>query len=207
MTGLRNRRFLTQQIGGDVVRALRRYEGRGQTGSMSAENADLLFFIVDIDHFKRVNDQHGHAAGDAVLAQIRARLERVFRSTDYLVRWGGEEFLMVARDADRAHAAELAERVRHEVHSEAFRLDDGSLLACSCSLGAASFPLSQAHPQAMDWNDCLKLADAALYAAKNRGRNAWAGVTGAAAVPEAELLQPRSAQEWLASGQLQVLNS
>ena len=136
-----------------------------------------------------------------------ARLERVFRSTDYLVRWGGEEFLIVARDADRAHAAELAERVRHEVHSEAFRLDDGSLLACSCSLGFASFPLSQAHPQAMDWNDCLKLADAALYAAKNRGRNAWAGVTGAAAVPEAELLQPRSAQEWLASGQLQVLNS
>lgn len=73
-----------------------------------ADGADLLFFMVDIDHFKEVNDRFGHAAGDAVLMQMRSRLEQVFRDTDYLVRWGGEAFLLVARWMARDHATDLA---------------------------------------------------------------------------------------------------
>ncbi|MBV8489651.1 MAG: diguanylate cyclase, partial [Candidatus Eremiobacteraeota bacterium] len=88
LTGLKNRRFLMQRIDDDVALALR-------------NGSDLVFFIVDIDHFKAVNDELGHAAGDRVLSQMRERLELVFRTSDYVLRWGGEEFLAVARESRR----------------------------------------------------------------------------------------------------------
>ncbi|MBA3931274.1 MAG: GGDEF domain-containing protein, partial [Xanthomonas sp.] len=155
----------------------------------------------------RVNDAHGHAAGDAVLMQMRGRLEPVFRATDWLVRWGGEEFLIVARSISRQHAAELAERVRAAVAGQPFVLDDGRLLQRSCSLGFACFPLAVAHPRALDWSATLDLADAALYAAKRSGRNAWAGVVDAGGLDESALRQRRSGTEWLEGGELRLLRS
>src|SRR6185312_7715140 len=99
LTGLRNRRFLTQTLGQETQLALRRRD-------------DLLFFMIDIDHFKQVNDTYGHHAGDLVLIELCRRLQHVFREADYLVRWGGEEFLVVARGSSRAEAPLIAERVR-----------------------------------------------------------------------------------------------
>ncbi|MBT9491591.1 MAG: diguanylate cyclase [Paucibacter sp.] len=168
LTGLRNRRFLAQHIDSDVALALR-------TG------ADLVFFLLDIDHFKQVNDSHGHAAGDAVLMQMRERLLKVFRAGDYLVRWGGEEFLIVARGSTRAHAAELAERARAMVADHPFVLDDGRLLHRSCSVGFAAFPLAPQYPSALDWSAVVDVADAALYAVKRAGRNGSLGVVSAQA--------------------------
>ena len=82
--------------------------------------AELVVFLIDIDHFKSVNDAHGHDAGDAVLVQMAARLRSVFRGSDHLVRWGGEEFLVVASDTPRERAPELAERMRRAVADTAF---------------------------------------------------------------------------------------
>ena len=110
LTGLHNRRFLSQNIDADVALAVRRAEQALRDGTPPAEDADLVFFVIDIDHFKQVNDAHGHAAGDAVLMQMRERLQQAFRQGDHLVRWGGEEFLIVARGSSRHRAAELAER-------------------------------------------------------------------------------------------------
>ncbi len=189
LTGLRNRRFLHQHIGADTGLAIRRHEDRAS--GHEAQASDLIFFLIDIDHFKRINDQHGHAAGDAVIQQMRERLQPVFRDSDHLVRWGGEEFLIVARDTDRGHAPELAERVRQAVAGRSFDLGDGRLLDCSCSLGFACFPPAPSAPRALDWDQCLRLADAALYDAKQRGRNAWTGLMEAAqplALPPAEWL-------------------
>lgn len=207
LTGLRNRRFLTQHIEADVAVSLRRHEAALQRGEPPPADGDLIFFLIDIDDFKRVNDAHGHAAGDAVLMQMRGRLEPVFRATDWLVRWGGEEFLIVARSTSRQHAAELAERVRAAVAGQPFVLDDGRLLQRSCSLGFACLPLAVAHPRALDWSATLDLADAALYAAKRSGRNAWAGVTGAGDLDAVALQQRRSSAEWLASGELPLVRS
>lgn len=173
LTGLHNRRFLTEHIDRDVALALRRYDAQ-----VPDDDSDLIFFLIDIDHFKSVNDQYGHAAGDAVLQQMRARLLSIFRDSDYLIRWGGEEFLVVARATRRSRASELAERARAAVAGADFELPDGSALARSCSIGYACFPLCASAPQALGWPEMIEIADAALYHVKHHGRDGWCGVSG-----------------------------
>ena len=175
LTGLRNRRFLTQHIASDVALAVRAHDNHLRHGATLAADADLIFFMFDIDHFKDVNDRYGHAAGDAVLNQMCGRLQRVFRDTDYLVRWGGEEFLVVARGTSRHFAAELAERARVAVASEDFEIEGGLRLTKTCSIGFASFPLCLQHPAALGWATVLNVADTNLFAVKNAGRDGWLG--------------------------------
>jgi len=197
LTGLHNRRYLTQHIEADVALARRR---RG----------DLGFLLIDVDHFKQVNDVHGHSAGDAVLVQMSERLREASRGSDHVVRWGGEEFLVVAREGSRAHVAELAERIRRAVADRPFLLPDGQQLAKTCSVGFACFPLSAAQPKALDWSAVVDVADGALYEAKRSGRNRWVGITGADAALDAAALQALLAQppaQWLASHSLTVLRS
>ncbi|MFT7722488.1 MAG: diguanylate cyclase [Roseateles sp.] len=163
LTGLRNRRYLLQHIEADVALA-RRHAAAGQ-------NEGLAFFLIDIDHFKRINDEHGHDAGDQVLQQVAQRLGEVKRAADHLVRWGGEEFLLVARRPPAAAAAQIAERLCQVLRERPFPLHGGRALAVSGSVGWAVFP---AHA-ARDWTEVLALADRALYRAKQQGRDRWAG--------------------------------
>jgi diguanylate cyclase (GGDEF)-like protein len=193
LTGLRNRRFLLQHIEADLALALRQRQEQARRGAGAGPEADLLFFIIDLDHFKRINDRHGHAAGDAVLRQFSERLVGVFREADHLVRWGGEEFLAVARSADRERAAALAERLRHVVGGTPFMLDSGQPIFCTCSVGFAAWPLLPEHPQALDWEDTVSLADAALYWVKGRRRDGWAGVVAAPGMDPASLAGIRQA--------------
>ncbi len=175
LTGLHNRRFFTQRIESESQLAVRRYKS-GSTAPI--EQADLLFFLIDIDNFKRINDTQGHAAGDAVLVEMRQRLQSVFRGSDFLIRWGGEEFLAVARGASRAKASELAERVRTAVNGLPISCSRSEMVTVTCSIGFAPYPFLCGHPQALSWEEVLALADAALYSAKNSGRNSWVGFTG-----------------------------
>ncbi|MBV8034192.1 ligand-binding sensor domain-containing diguanylate cyclase [Roseateles sp.] len=207
LTGLRNRRFLDRQMPADVALALRHYEPPAVAGQDCEQ--DLLFFLIDIDHFKGINDAHGHMAGDAVLMQMRGRLEQVFRATDYLVRWGGEEFLIVARGTPRRRAAELAERARLAVSVQPFELAGGLRAALTCSVGFSAFPLCAALPRALDWRAAIDLADAALYEAKGNGRDAWVGLLDARADGEDALRQDlrRPLDAWAGSGRLTLLRS
>lgn len=173
LTGLRNRRFLMQNIGRDVNLTLRRYDQWHKDGGARPDDADLLVFMIDIDHFKRVNDTYGHHAGDLVLVQMRECLQRVFRESDYLVRWGGEEFLVVTRGSPRSDAAEIAERVRTEVERHPFALGDGRSLDKTVSIGFAAFPFDPSKPHEVTLEQTIELADRALYSAKESGRNAW----------------------------------
>lgn len=209
LTGLRNRRFLDRQMPADVALALRHYEPISNAPVEGESEQDLLFFLIDIDHFKRINDAHGHMAGDAVLEQMRGRLEQVFRATDYLVRWGGEEFLIVARGTPRSRAAELAERARQAVAGEPFVLEGGVRLAQTCSVGFSAFPLCPQLSRALDWRSAIDLADAALYEAKESGRNAWVGLVSAQASSEDELLRDvrRPLESWAARGRLKLVQS
>ncbi len=176
LTGLHNRRFLSEHIDNDVDQSLRRYAEQERRGQSAGEDADLIFYLLDIDHFKQVNDAYGHAAGDALLQQMRERLQATFRDGDYLIRWGGEEFLIVARATGRSRAPELAERARLAVAREAFVLPDGTRLDKSCSIGYACFPLSREHPRALNWQALVEMADTALYHVKRHGRDGWCGV-------------------------------
>jgi diguanylate cyclase (GGDEF)-like protein len=172
LTGLRNRRFLQQTIGADLELALRRHaDGKGKDGE-----ADLIFLLLDLDHFKSVNDTHGHAAGDAVLVRTAELLRGVVRGSDAVVRWGGEEFLAVVRFADRRGAPALAEKVRAAIAATPFALPNGSVLRRTASLGFAVYPFSPANPPAVGWQEVVDAADRALYAAKRNGRDRWVGI-------------------------------
>ncbi|MCB1051549.1 MAG: diguanylate cyclase [Acidobacteria bacterium] len=177
LTGLKNRRYLDECIPNYVAQTTRTHRDVGRyEGSRINLNIDLLFILVDIDHFKKVNDQFGHVSGDMVLQQVSHILEMAIRDTDTLIRWGGEEFLIVARNTCRWDFSVLAERIRSQVEKHEFVIDQGRTTHCTCSLGFAFFPLFPKFPDQYDWEKILNLADQCLYAAKHNGRNAWVGL-------------------------------
>ena len=203
LTGLRNRRYLELRLDDDLRLCLRRFETPGDAGP--GPDADLVLMLLDLDHFKRINDQHGHAAGDAVLVQLAGRLRQVFRETDSLVRWGGEEVLALARETERRDAAELAARVCAAVRDQPFEIAPGQTLHVTVSIGFCAFPLDPRHPRLWDWRACLALADAALYAAKAQGRDGYLGAIRADGMPPREA--PYSLSGWLAEPRLEVARS
>jgi diguanylate cyclase (GGDEF)-like protein len=204
LTGLRNRRYLDSRVASDLQLCLRHYtEPRhGNPDRNLDDEADLLVMLMDLDHFKRINDRHGHAAGDEVLIEFARRLRSLFRESDVLVRWGGEEFLALARGGARHGAADLAARFCASVREQPFTLPDGSALPVTVSIGFAVFPLDPGMPRAWDWDDTLSLADAALYAAKGQGRDGYVGALRADGLrPEA--LGPDT-DTWMNHPRLQV---
>lgn len=165
LTGLHNRRFLEQVLEADLDLARRRRREGDEDG-------DLVFFLLDLDHFKSINDTWGHAAGDAVLVETARRLEAALRASDHLVRWGGEEFLAVARFVGRRGAPALAEKLRLAIAAAPYRLASGEELARTVSIGWAAYPaLAGGAPAAASWEEVLHRADLALYSAKQSGRN------------------------------------
>ena len=177
LTGLNNRRYLSKCIGQDSAMAVRAYQRRaGDEPASRPDEQDLLFFILDIDHFKAVNDTHGHANGDAVLVQIASILRRACREGDIVLRWGGEEFLVVSRFTDRAQAPEIAERFRSAVESHAFALGQGGSLHKTCSIGFACFPFNPDMPAQFSVEQVIDIADRCLYQVKRLRRNGWMGL-------------------------------
>ena len=211
LTGLRNRRFFLQHVDADVGMSLRRYDDPLRQGGEreTVPGKDLVFFMVDLDHFKEVNDRHGHAGGDAVLVQMQERLREVFRESDYVIRWGGEEFLVLARATHRDDARLVAERIRHAVADREFVLADGTRLHKTCSVGFACFPFLPSEPRLLSWSEVVELADQGLYLAKRSGRNAWAAVYSTART-RADGLFPRlmhHLDQALADGEVTLVTS
>lgn len=177
LTDLRNRRHFSERIDADTDEVLRQRDaahGQAHAGT----DLGLVFFLVDIDHFKQVNDRFGHAAGDAVLKQVADRLRACFRKTDDLVRWGGEEFLVVAHGLGPREAVVLAEKTVRSIGEHVFALPDQRVLRRTCSLGYAAYPLQASYPRQVRWADVVELADRAMYLAKRAGRNGWVGIEG-----------------------------
>lgn len=207
LTGLRNRRFLTQHLEADIARTVRRYEDWriNRTGEPPTDT-DVLFFLVDLDHFKVVNDRFGHHAGDLVLVQMRERLQEVFRESDFVVRWGGDEFLTVTRENPRSEAGPIAERIREAVASRPFELDGGQTIDASVSVGFAAFPFAQSMPDAIAWLQVVGIADHALYMAKEAGRNTWFGLAATDRTDPKRLSRlDVSAADLVATGALHVM--
>ncbi len=100
----------------------------------------------------------------------------MLRESDYLIRWGGEEFLLVMRFCARKQAIEMAERIRQMIAQHAFIIESGSDLTITCSIGFAAYPFYTDKPAALSWEHTIDIADRALYTAKQNGRNCWIGV-------------------------------
>ncbi|WP_323001626.1 sensor domain-containing diguanylate cyclase [Denitromonas sp.] len=132
----------------------------------------MAFLLADIDFFKQINDRHGHMAGDDVLAGIARRLIDGLRESDLVVRWGGEELLVLLRHCDLSEALRIAESLRQGIGEEAFATN-GQAIAVTISIGVAAYQAGESTEQA------VSRADAALYQAKNAGRNRVCAAPGA----------------------------
>lgn len=170
LTAARNRRFFQATISSDISQVVRAYTAPGP--SRNRRNRDIVFYLIDADHFKEINDRFGHDAGDQMLIDLTARISSAIRYSDVLVRWGGEEFLVVSRFCERKEAATLAARVLAAVSGEPFKIKGASLsLHRTVSIGWAAFPWNVDSPVDVNYEEVLSLADRALYKAKNSGRN------------------------------------
>jgi diguanylate cyclase (GGDEF)-like protein len=127
------------------------------------------FTLLDIDHFKRINDQYGHAAGDAVLVEVGRRLNEAVRGSDMVLRWGGEEFLVYSQGVSQALRPLLVQRILNAIAAAPVVLEDGTTLQVSATAGAVSLPLTS--NAALGWEQAIALADRALYKGKEAGRN------------------------------------
>ncbi|MCX7033354.1 MAG: diguanylate cyclase [Arenimonas sp.] len=168
LTGLRNRRYLATQIPADIAFYDRESVRRGTPGEV------MVFALVDIDHFRAVNDRHGHAAGDRVLQQFAQVLGQLVRTGDYVARWRGEQFLVVFRPMHNRHLPILGERIRDAVARHRFAVGTDEPLALTCSLGLVECPLFRDARGNLGWEQVVELADRALQFAKQHGRNGWA---------------------------------
>jgi diguanylate cyclase (GGDEF)-like protein len=174
LTGVRNRRFFANSIEADVRQVLRSFASNVSPGT---RNRDLVFYLIDIDHFKRVNDELGHQIGDQVLVEVARRMSSAARLSDAVIRWGGEEFLLLSRYTDRKDADVLAKRILDAIGSATYRLEGSKTdLRISCSLGWAAFPWKEVAPKSVSHEQVLLLADYALYQAKGSGRNRAVGL-------------------------------
>ena len=208
LTGLANRRFLTEYLEKEVALLHRRY--RRAAEEPKAELLDMAFVMIDLDHFKDINDSAGHAAGDAVLRQMRELLEAASRSSDIIVRWGGDEFLLVARELSGDGLLELAERIRSRVAQHIFDIGEGRVVRTTCSVGFACYPFFKEQLDALSWEQVISVADRALYVAKASGRNVWVGFhPGIAALPIQGLFGAicHGTQQLVRDGALRVTSS
>ena len=209
LTGLANRRFLTEYIEKEVALLHRRYN-RLSDGPITADLLDLAFMMIDLDRFKSINDSAGHAAGDVVLRDLRDLLVSCSRTSDIIVRWGGDEFLLVARDLSGDGLLELAERVRARVAAHVFEIGEGRVVRTTCSIGVACYPFFREQLDALSWEQVISVADRALYVAKASGRNAWVGFhPGITALPIQGLFGSicHGAQQLVREGTLRVTSS
>lgn len=167
LTGLYNRRAFL-----DFIRNRTELSNRRAVTTDSAAHALVM---LDIDHFKRINDRYGHASGDAVLIELSQRLAQVMRDQDMLMRWGGEEFLIFLSHVPEDGLAQIVERILNGVGGLSVVLETGAI-AVTISAGYISLPLGTDSEIDRRWERFLNLADAALYIAKTRGRNQAIGI-------------------------------
>lgn len=151
LTGMGNKRALQVSLHREAERAVRHKHA-------------LSAIMLDIDHFKSINDQYGHACGDAILEQLAAIIKANFRSSDLCFRYGGEEFLLLLDDADINQAKFTAERLRQTIEKHNFEFN-GEKLSVTGSFGCSSFDADEA------LQEFVSRADKALYSAKRTGRN------------------------------------
>ena len=153
LTGLFNRRKIMEILNKEIDRSVR-------------YNAPLVLCLVDIDHFKEVNDVHGHTAGDTVLKLISGVISKGLRKVDSVGRYGGEEFCILLPHTTISQSRTILERIRQSIESMTFSLDSGSEIGITVSLGQALYD-----PNIREPHQFIDIADAALYRAKKSGRN------------------------------------
>lgn len=193
LTNIWNRRYLEEILTAEAQQVLRNYQRAGGYDIRKMDHRDLVFIMVDVDFFKQVNDLHGHPAGDRLLQLMAQRLSTVVRKSDVLVRWGGEEFLIMSRSTDPAGTPAFCSRLLEVISADAFDLGHGISVRKTCSVGWASYPWCRGAYEALCAEESIALADSALYQAKALDRNQGVGIVPTeAAAQHAEAIELKS---------------
>ena len=178
LTTLYNRRHFQE-----FMRGHQAIERRG--AGVSGEEMVSAMFLLDVDHFKHINDTYGHGAGDAVLREIADALREILRETDMIVRWGGEEFLAFLPAVPRGSLDEVARRLLAGIPARTIAYQ-GMQLSVNVSIGFAPFPLAPG-AASISWERAINIVDMALYLAKGHGRNRAYGVRGLSGIDAASM--------------------
>jgi diguanylate cyclase (GGDEF)-like protein len=192
LTGLRNRHFVTQFLGHASAQVLGDWQAAAGRRPVTQKRS-LALFLVDLDHFKLINDTYGHAAGDRVLVAFAEVAQSTLRAPDIVARWGGEEFLVVVETRDRESALKIGERLRRRLAAHRTVDASGTTLSATCSIGVCLFPFDDQRPDNLTWEETLELADHTLYEAKRTGRNRalWVRPGTARLLPREALMATR----------------
>lgn len=166
LTGLHNRRYLAQKHASDVQR--HRHDADWRSGRTA-----MVFALLDIDHFKSINDSYGHDTGDRVLEQMAGLLLDLSHEGNDAVRWGGEEFLLMFQPLPRGSLGQIGEQLCSSIAGHVFDLGNGQSRHLTVSVGLIESPPFPDHPDLLSWEQQVTLADRALYRVKSSGRNGW----------------------------------
>ncbi len=174
LTNLHNRRYTYEYVSDyaskfitNKVRIINNCEKR----ETSPKTNVLGVYLIDIDHFKEVNDTYGHQAGDMVLISISKVLKDLIRSNDFIIRWGGEEFLIILNDTKPEYLTIFSKKIITTVRDTPIELPEHNRIFKTCSLGFTSIPLIYDNPELLTLEQTINLSDYALYCAKENGRN------------------------------------
>ncbi len=174
LTSLRNRRYIYEYVADlseNFLKTQTRLLHNDEKRNLNAKNKVFGVFLIDIDHFKVVNDTYGSQAGDRVLIRISEILKKLIRMDDILVRWGGKEFLVILINTSPDYIDIFLKKVMDAVQKTKINVTDEKTLHKTCSVGCVKMPLSSKHPEFLTLEQTINVADFGLYIAKENGRN------------------------------------
>lgn len=171
MTNIYNRRYITNILEPEINRFA--YSLQQSIDSQNAIQKNVIYgvFIIDIDHFKNVNDTWGHKCGDEMIIQFVTVIQSLIREEDILCRWGGEEFVIILKQAKPEYIHHFSQKLLDIIRVTQFKMNDSTTINKTCSLGYAQFPFIGHLPTALTLDQTIEIADQALYHAKENGRN------------------------------------
>jgi diguanylate cyclase (GGDEF)-like protein len=174
LTGLHNRRYVYEYLNdltNSFIHTKMAILSNWQKRDINIENNVFGVFLIDIDHFKKVNDEYGHIAGDHVLLKMADTLKRLIRDDDYLVRWGGEEFIIILNKTKPEYLKSFSKKVLDQVGKTPVELVNKQIIYKTCSIGCVCLPFVASQPDALTLEETINLSDLAMYIAKENGRN------------------------------------
>ena len=190
LTGLRNRRFVDEHIEAEVSMLQRiQFEEASSGQEPNSEAPRLLFLMmIDLDGFKTINDSYGHQAGDLALLEVKERLLAACRKSDVVVRWGGDEFLIIGHARSMQGAEQFTEKIRTSLSHRPYELGHGDTGQLSGSIGIAPIPFVEGKLNFATWEQICSVADMAAYLAKDTGKNGWVSISGTPLLAQEDLI-------------------
>ena len=176
LTGLKNRRYLDEVVFDMANNFLKNKDRIKKNNNINLRDEKVCdkvigILLLDIDLFKNVNDKYGHAAGDEALKCLSSKLQQLIRADDVIVRWGGEEFLIILKKTKPEYIVEFAQKLLNEFRNTEIIIQDNIIINLTCSIGCGAFPLFEPKYDLITFENVISISDNALYLAKKLGRD------------------------------------